>query len=493
MKEIKKILIANRGEIACRVIKSCKLLAIESHSLYAADDKDLVHVELADFSHDLGNGTPTDTYLNQDKIIKIAKENGIDAIHPGYGFLSENSVFAQAVEKAGITFIGPRSDSIIVMGDKIQSKIKAGKLGVPLIPGYHGEDQDDKILEAEAKKIGYPVLIKASAGGGGKGMRIVHNEKDFAESLRGCRSEAMKSFSNDAVLIEKFLEKPRHIEVQVFGDGHGNAVHLFERECSWQRRYQKVIEESPSIAFNQEKRLEICETAAKLAAGLNYRGAGTVEFIYAPNGDFYFLEMNTRLQVEHPVTEMVTGLDLVKWQIDIAQSEKLPLEQKDITQTGFSIECRIYAEDPFNNFLPSSGKLHYLGESDQRVDTGYRPGNEVGINYDPMIAKLITHGEDRKFATLKMIKTLKEMSFLGVTTNREFLIKALESPEFETGDYHTNYIEQNIEKLTEREISFEDFAAAFELIQKNSVTQSQTNSMGGAKTSPWDLISGFYS
>ncbi len=492
MKKIERILIANRGEIAVRVIKTCKLLGIESHAIFAEDDKDLLHVKKADLAHELGVGAPSDTYLNQEKIISIAKENKIDAIHPGYGFLSENSPFAQKVEKAGIIFIGPRSESIIVMGDKIQSKVKAGEIGVPLIPGYHGDNQDDDFLESEAKKIGYPVLIKASAGGGGKGMRIVRDPKDFKESLRGCRSEAMKSFSNDAVLIEKFLEKPRHIEVQVFGDGHGNAVHLFERECSWQRRYQKVIEESPSIAFSQEKRLEICETAAKLAAGLNYRGAGTVEFIYDPSGDFYFLEMNTRLQVEHPVTEMVTGLDLVKWQIEVAKNEKLPAEQSSITQKGFSLECRIYAEDPFNNFLPASGKLHYLGETDQRVDTGYVPGNEVGINYDPMIAKLITYGETREFATQKMIETLKEMSFLGVTTNREFLIKALSSHEFVSGDYHTNYIEQNLEKLTTREIEYEDFVAAFQFIQKNAQVSHQ-NFNTGFRVSPWDQITGFFS
>ncbi|MBA2405318.1 MAG: ATP-grasp domain-containing protein, partial [Bdellovibrionales bacterium] len=350
--KIKKILVANRGEIALRVLKTAKEMGIKVVTVYAEDDKHLPHALFSDESYPLGSGALSETYLNKAKLIEICKRSGADAIHPGYGFLSENEEFARMVEKAGIIFIGPTPESIVLMGDKIGSKKALEKINIPLTPGYHGEDQSEDMLVKEAKKIGYPILIKASAGGGGKGMRIVHQDSELLESIRGAKSEGLKSFSNDRVLIEKYVVNPRHIEVQLMSDTHGTHLHFFERECSIQRRYQKVVEETPAPNMSQELRLKICETAVEIARGINYRGAGTVEFIMAQDGNYYFMEMNTRLQVEHPVSEMVTGADLVKCQIMVAQGDKLPYIQNEIKQKGHAIECRIYAEDPDNNFMP---------------------------------------------------------------------------------------------------------------------------------------------
>ena len=360
---IKKILIANRGEISCRVIHTAKLLGIKTAALYTPEEKNSKHVQMADEAFDLGEGVLSETYLNKQKIIQICRENKIDAIHPGYGFLSENADFCELVEKAGLIFVSLTSEHINLMGDKITSKIKMQEIGVPVIPGYNGKDQSLENLKKQAKIIGFPVLIKATAGGGGKGMRIVFKEEDFLESLESAKNEALKSFSNGDVLIEKFITKPRHIEVQMMSDTHGNHLHFFERECSIQRRYQKIIEETPSVALNDELRSSICGDALKITSSIGYRGAATVEFILDEDGSYYFLEMNTRLQVEHPITEEVTGVDLVAMQIKVAEGNELHLKQEQVYQRGHAIECRIYAEDPENNFFPQQELFTMLDQA----------------------------------------------------------------------------------------------------------------------------------
>jgi 3-methylcrotonyl-CoA carboxylase alpha subunit len=448
--KIKKILIANRGEIALRVISTCKEMEIQTVTIYTEEDRNLPHAYKADESYYLGQGTLAETYLNKEKILQIAKEAKVDAIHPGYGFLSENTEFCKMVTDAGIIFIGPSTEAITLMGDKKDSKVKMQEIGIPLIPGYHGDDQDEKLLLSEAKKIGFPVLIKATAGGGGKGMRIVHKEQDFVSELAGAKREAKNAFGNDKVLLEKYIINPRHIEVQLVSDGRGNHFHFFERECSIQRRYQKVIEETPSVALDDKLRHEMCTTAVKIAAGINYKGAGTIEFILAPDKKFYFLEMNTRLQVEHPVTEMVTGYDLVRLQILAASGEAFPFKQSDIKQTGHAIECRLYAEDPDNNFLPTIGRIKRIGKSTLqgvRLDCGYADNTDVSTNYDPMLAKLIVYSTDRKGASLKMDKALNEVLFTGVKTNRDYLKRILKHPEFIAGNIHTHFIVDHSQSL----------------------------------------------
>ena len=443
MKKIKKILIANRGEIALRVIQTAREMGIQTVTLYTEEEKGLPHCTAGDESYCLGSGALKETYLNQNKIIDIAKKAGADAIHPGYGFLSEKSSFAKLVTSSGLTFIGPSPESIDLMGDKKTSKIKIQELGVPSIPGYHGDNQEMSHLIKEAKRIGYPVLVKASAGGGGKGMRIVENESEFAAALEGAKREAMNAFGDDTVLLEKYITSPRHIEIQVMSDSHGNHFHLFERECSIQRRYQKIVEESPSPAVSPELRAKMTEAAIKITKGINYLGAGTIELILDTDGQFYFLEMNTRLQVEHPVTEMVTGLDLVRLQILVAQGEKLPFEQKDIKQTGHAIEVRLYAEDPDNNFLPSIGKIKRIGSTSlrhTRLDCGYKDGNEVTISFDPMLAKLISWGENRDLAADKLNLALNEVVFLGVKTNRDYLKRILTLAEYRDGKTYTHFV-----------------------------------------------------
>ena len=491
--KIKKILVANRGEIALRVLKTAKEMNIKVVTVYAEDDKSLPHALFADESYSLGLGALSETYLNKNKLIDIAKSCGADAIHPGYGFLSENAEFANLVESNGIKFIGPTADSIVLMGDKIGSKKALEKINVPLTPGYHGDAQDDATLMKEAKKIGFPVLIKASAGGGGKGMRIVHQESELLEGIQGAKSEGLKSFGSDRVLIEKYVLNPRHIEVQLMSDTHGNHLHFFERECSIQRRYQKVVEETPAPNMSQELRLKICETAVEIARGINYRGAGTVEFIMSQDGSFYFMEMNTRLQVEHPVTEMVTGHDLVKYQILVAQGDKLPVTQKEITQKGHSIECRIYAEDPDNDFMPSIGKIERIGTPtlrDVRLDCGFLDGTEVGVNYDPMLAKLIVWGENRDVAISKSIHSLDEVLFLGVKTNRNYLKRILGHKEFIAGHTHTHFIPDYKNDLLPAELQDQDIANFVAAISFVSMKKTMT---AGAETksNPWTSLSGF--
>ncbi len=491
--KIKKIMVANRGEIALRVLKTAKEMGIKVVTVYAEDDKSLPHALYADESYSLGSGALSETYLNKNKLIEIAKKAGADAIHPGYGFLSENEEFARLVESSGIIFIGPTPESIVLMGDKIGSKKALEKINVPLTPGYHGDDQSDENLAKEAKKIGYPVLIKASAGGGGKGMRIVHNDSELMEGIRGAKSEGLKSFSSDKVLIEKYVLNPRHIEVQLMSDTHGNHLHFFERECSIQRRYQKVVEETPAPNMSQELRLKVCETAVEIAKGINYRGAGTVEFIMAQDGNFYFMEMNTRLQVEHPVTEMVTGHDLVKYQIMVAQGDKLPVKQSEIKQSGHAIECRIYAEDPDQDFMPSIGKIDRIGTPslrDVRLDCGFLDGTEVGVNYDPMLAKLVVWGEDRNLAISKTISSLDEVLFLGVKTNRDYLKRILSHKEFVAGHTHTHFIPDYKDDLKARDLGDHDLA---DIIGALSFSDKKRTVTTGAQLlrNPWTELIGF--
>jgi 3-methylcrotonyl-CoA carboxylase alpha subunit len=483
MKEIKRVLIANRGEIALRVIATCNLMDIETVTIFSEDEKDLPHANLGTRSYSLGSGTLGETYLNIDNILKIAKEMECDAIHPGYGFLSENAIFADRVRKEDVIFIGPSSDSIRLMGDKIGSKALIEEIGVPSIPGYHGQNQDPEFLKKEANKIGYPILIKATAGGGGKGMRVVHSDDLFNESLESAKREAKNAFGNDIVLIEKYITSPRHIEVQMMSDQHGNHLHFFERECSIQRRHQKIVEETPSTAVNDSLRKDITEAALKITRHINYEGAGTVEFVLDEDGKFYFLEMNTRLQVEHPVTELVCGVDLVKLQIEVASGEKIKITQKDIFQRGHAIEVRMYAEDPDNGFLPQTGTILKVGVptvSGVRLDSGYIDGNEVTINFDPMLAKLIAYGEDRESATKKLVEALDEVTFLGIKTNRSYLRRVLLTTGFTKGDTWTHFIdsyEKELEKLDTSDESVAVAIAAF-LLKSSSASSSSSSSEG---------------
>ncbi len=474
---MRRVLIANRAEIATRVIRTCHKLGIETVSIYSEEDKNLPFASESTYSVCLGSGTVTETYINKSKIVEICKELDVDAIHPGYGFLSENSEFAELLEKNNITFIGPSAKNILLMGDKLESKNFVKSLGLPVVPGYEGDDQSNEKLVQEAKKIGFPVLIKASSGGGGKGMKIVREESDFLEQLSFAKSEALKFFGNDRVILEKYVLNPRHIEVQVLGDGQGNGVHLFERECSIQRRYQKVIEETPSKALDDKLRKDICNTAVNLVKGLNYKGAGTVEMILDSDKNYYFLEMNTRLQVEHGISEMITGVDLVEEQIRIARGDGLTYKQDEIRANGHSFECRVYAEDPENNFMPQSGLVENMGETIDptvRIDTGYINGNIVGINYDPMIAKILTHDSSRESNLLKMKEALKDLPFLGVKNNRDFMIKVLEHPKFVSGDYHTHSLDSWMENLNIERKNVDIAFAAFSFVQSSKKKKSNT-------------------
>ncbi|MFZ5819402.1 MAG: acetyl-CoA carboxylase biotin carboxylase subunit, partial [Chloroflexota bacterium] len=440
----KKILIANRGEIAVRLIRACRELGVKSVAVYSEADKNALHVQMADEAVLLGGAAPRDSYLNADKIIQAALDAKADAVHPGYGFLSENPTFAAAVDSAKLSFIGPSADSIRAMGDKAASKIRMKAAGVPTVPGFEGLESDDDFRKA-AQEIGYPVLVKAAAGGGGKGMRVVEGESDLTESIQGARREALHAFGDERLLIEKYLPNAHHIEFQVFGDQHGNLLHLFERECSVQRRHQKIIEETPSPLLTPELRAQMGEAAVKAAKAVNYFNAGTVEFIFDPNlSSFFFLEMNTRLQVEHPITELVAGLDLVQWQLRIAAGEPFPFTQSNFHQRGHAIECRVYAEDPAGGFLPSTGKLLQFIEPRGpgiRVDAGFRAGDEVTHFYDPMLAKLIVHAENREAAIQRMQAALREFIVHGVTTNIDFMGALLAHKDFKNGQVTTRWVE----------------------------------------------------
>ncbi len=452
----KKILIANRGEIACRVILTARKMGIKTVAIYSDADKDARHVELADEAVNIGPAPSRDSYLQAEKIIAACKQTGAEAVHPGYGFLSENAGFAKRVEEEGLVFIGPKHYSIAAMGDKIESKKLAGAAGVNCIPGVNDAiETADKAVEI-AQSIGYPVMIKASAGGGGKGLRVAFNDKEAFEGFTSCRNEAKNSFGDDRVFIEKFVEEPRHIEIQLIGDSHGNVIYLNERECSIQRRHQKVIEEAPSPFISEATRKAMGEQAVLLAQAVKYQSAGTVEFVVGKDQSFYFLEMNTRLQVEHPVTECITGLDLVELMIRVAAGEKLPLTQAEVKRDGWAMECRINAEDPFRNFLPSTGRLvrfqpptqtMFAADMSQlqgvRVDTGVQDGGEIPMHYDSMIAKLIVHGKDRFDAIAKMREALNSFVIRGISSNIPFQAALLAHPKFVAGDFNTGFIAEN--------------------------------------------------
>jgi acetyl-CoA carboxylase, biotin carboxylase subunit len=441
----KKILIANRGEIALRIIRACKEMSIKSVAVYSEADKTSPHTKYADEAYYIGESPSSESYLNQNKIIALAKQVGADAIHPGYGFFSENALFIKAVEDSGITFIGPSSSSVMMMGSKTAARQLMEKSKVPIVPGTTSPiaSVDEGIQIAD--KIGYPLLLKAAAGGGGKGMRLITSPGEFASSFESVKREALKSFADDSVYIEKYIEDPRHIEVQIFGDKHGNYVHIFERECSIQRRHQKIIEEAPSAFVNDITRAKITTAAINAAKSCGYYNAGTIEFLMDKNSDFYFLEMNTRLQVEHPVTEMISGIDLVKEQINIAAGNKLSFNQSDLKINGHSIEARIYAEDPDNNFLPSTGKLlEFQAPSGPgiRVDAGFSRGSLISLYYDPLIAKLTAWGKNRDEALVRLKRALGEFQIAGVTTNISLLKEICNNTNFRKGSFDINFVEK---------------------------------------------------
>lgn len=442
-----KLLIANRGEISCRIIKTAKRMGIHTVALYSDADADALHVQMADEAVHIGPAPSKDSYLQAERIIEVARKVGADMIHPGYGFLSENANFARLCEDNQIVFVGPPVAAIDAMGSKSAAKKIMEAAGVPLVPGYHGEDQSPALLKQHADDMGYPVLLKAAAGGGGKGMRQVHSSAEFEQALAAAKREAMASFNDEVMLVEKYLTQPRHVEIQVFCDMHGNGVYLFERDCSVQRRHQKVIEEAPAPGMSDTLRSQMGEAALKAAAAIGYVGAGTVEFLLDTDGRFYFMEMNTRLQVEHPVTEMISGQDLVEWQLRVASGEELPLSQDKLQINGHAFEARIYAEDPDNEFLPATGTLNFLQppeESDYvRVDTGVRQGDKVSVYYDPMIAKLIVWDEDRPKALRRLVKALSEYRVKGVTTNIDFLYNLANTKAFKQAQLDTAFIDKH--------------------------------------------------
>lgn len=446
-----KILIANRGEIACRVIRTCRALGIRTVAVYSEADADAQHVRQADEAYCIGGPRPQESYLRGDAILEVALKSGAQAIHPGYGFLSENADFADAVEAAGLVFIGPPAASMRKMGSKAGAKELMQAAGVPVVPGYTGEDQLNDTLQREADRIGYPLMIKAAHGGGGKGMRIVRTSEEFLSHLESCQREARNAFGRDRVLLERYIEKPRHIEIQVFADRRGNTIHVFERECSAQRRYQKVLEESPSPFLTPALRAAMGDAAVQAARAIDYVNAGTVEFIVAQDGGFYFMEINTRLQVEHPVTEMVTAQDLVEWQLRVAAGEPLPATQDALAQRGHAIEVRLYAEDPDAGFLPGSGRLERLrlptATDGVRVDSGVVEGDTVTIFYDPMIAKLIVHGADRAQALARMREALAGCEIVGPKSNVEFLERLLRHPAVVDGTIDTGYLDRHLDEF----------------------------------------------
>ncbi|MBA2413024.1 MAG: acetyl/propionyl/methylcrotonyl-CoA carboxylase subunit alpha [Burkholderiaceae bacterium] len=461
----KKVLIANRGEIACRVMTTARRMGIRTVAVYSDADADSRHVAMADEAVRIGPAAANESYLRVDRIMAAVTATGADSVHPGYGFLSENEAFARALAAQGVTFIGPPPSAIRAMGSKSEAKKLMERAKVPLVPGYHGDQQQQDLLLTEANRIGYPVLIKASAGGGGKGMRVVTKRDEFIAALASCRREAKASFDDDHVLIEKYIERPRHIEIQVFADRHGNAVSLFERDCSVQRRHQKIIEEAPAPGMTAQRRRAMGEAAVAAATAVGYEGAGTVEFISNPAGEFFFMEMNTRLQVEHPVTEMITGYDLVEWQLRVASGEALPVKQDQLEIRGHAFEARIYAENPDKGFLPATGRLVHLAQPSAvefrrnaddngfhdpapvRIDAGIRAGDQITPYYDPMIAKLIVWGEDRTHALARMQQALGDFHIVGIANNVDFLSRLVANEAFGRGDVHTGLIEQEREHL----------------------------------------------
>ncbi len=496
----KKILIANRGEIACRVMQTAHRLGIRVVAVYSEADANALHVSMADEAYCIGPAPSAESYLCGDKILQVAKQSGATAIHPGYGFLSENAAFVKACEAEGISFIGPSASAIEAMGSKSAAKTIMEKAGVPLVPGYHGDDQAPEILQQSANQMGYPVLLKATAGGGGKGMRIVWSEKEFDEALDSAKREALKGFGDDRMLVEKYLTQPRHVEIQVFADKQGNAVYLFERDCSVQRRHQKVLEEAPAPGMTEALRQQMGEAAVKAAKAIDYVGAGTVEFLLDQDGSFYFMEMNTRLQVEHPVTELISGQDLVEWQLQVAAGDSLPLQQHELRLQGHALEARIYAEDPDNDFLPATGNLTYLRTPLEnrhvRIDSGVREGDEVSVYYDPMIAKLIVWDQSRDRALSRMSQALLEFRVAGMKTNTSFLKRLVDHAAFQQAELDTGFIDKHqAELFPPRQSKVQEhrniaIAALFILL-----LQQQSRVVAAAASndphSPWFSLSGW--
>jgi acetyl-CoA carboxylase biotin carboxylase subunit len=494
---IRRLLIANRGEIALRITRACRELGIESIAVFSDADQGAPHTRAADRAVRIGGAAPAESYLNIGAIIAAARQADADAIHPGYGFLSERAALAAACEDAGLIFVGPRPDTIERMGSKIGARDLMQAAGVPVVPGMTPGEQTDGGVLAAVQAIGFPVLVKASAGGGGKGMRTLRHDRDAREMIAAARREALGAFGDGTLYVEKLIEQPRHVEVQIFGDHHGTVVHLFERECSIQRRHQKVIEESPSVAVTPAVRERMGEAAVAAARAVGYRNAGTVEFLFEGSGDharFYFLEMNTRLQVEHPVTEAVTGVDLVRAQILVASGDPLPWTQRDLSQRGHAIECRVYAEDPAGGFLPQAGRLLLYrepGGPGVRVDSGVVEGGEVPVTYDPMLAKLTVHAESREAAIARALAALRRYAVLGIRTNIPFMQRVLDHPEFRAGHIHTRFIEQHIEALT----AFREpppGAVASAALARATTAAPPADSVGAApRHDPWTSIQGW--
>ena len=488
-----KILVANRGEIAVRVLRACRELGVSSVTVYSDADRNALHTSYADEVYYIGPAPATESYLKIEKIIDIAKKSKAEAIHPGYGFLAENTEFAKACEKSGIVFIGPTSKAIKLLGDKIASKKTMIAAGIPVIPGSDGEIKEEKKALKIAEQIGFPVLIKAAGGGGGKGMRVVREKKELASSMKQAMNEAKSTFGNPTIFIEKFLESPRHIEFQIIADNHGNVVHLFERECSVQRRHQKLIEESPSVIMTPELRTRMGTAAVKAVKVSNYTNAGTVEFMVDKKKNFYFLEMNTRLQVEHPVTEMITGIDIVKEQLKISSGEKLSLKQSDIKMNGSAIECRISAEDPENNFVPSTGKIIEIkepGGPGVRIESGVYEGFEVPIFYDPLIAKLLVWAPTRQEAIVRMKRALNEYRIRGIKTSIPFHLLVMDNPKFVAGDYDTTFIDKVLGKVEYKKHYYEIAAissAIGKILNEKRATVSAAKKEAGVN--PWKLSS----
>ena len=494
-RHIDTLLIANRGEIACRIMKTANAQGLKTVAVHSEIDRDARHARMADIRYNLGGAKPADSYLLIDKIIEAAKATGAQAIHPGYGFLAENSDFAQAIEDAGLIFLGPPASAIIAMGSKSAAKSLMEEAGVPLVPGFHGDEQDYETFRAASERIGYPVLLKATAGGGGKGMKVVEKESELKEALESAQREAKSAFGDPKMLVEKYVLKPRHVEIQIFADMHGNCVYLNERDCSIQRRHQKVVEEAPAPGLTPELRQAMGEAAVKAAQAIGYVGAGTVEFLLDARGEFFFMEMNTRLQVEHPITELITGQDLVAWQIRIARGEALPLTQAQIPLNGHAIEVRLYAEDPDNDFLPATGTLNLYREptagEGRRVDSGIEEGDSISPFYDPMIGKLIAWGENREEARQRLLSMLAETRISGVCTNLAFLSRILAHPAFAAAELDTDFIPRHEQDLfvTPSELPNEFWqlaGKAWALTQADRVRHDDP-------TSPWATASGWRS
>lgn len=490
-----KILVANRSEIAIRVMNACRTLKIPCVAVYSEADKKSKHRYYADEAVHIGAPPPRESYLDIEKIIKAAKDTGCDAIHPGYGFLAENPVLCKRCNEEGIVFIGPSAEAIRLLGNKVESRIKMADAGIPLIPGMKDSSSDLELYKKIADEAGYPVIIKAAAGGGGKGMRVVNSPDEIEDAFEAARREAKNAFDDDTVFLEKYIVNPRHIEFQVMADSHGNTIHVFERECSIQRRHQKIIEETPSVALNDDLRKKMGADACKVAQTADYTNAGTVEFLLDENGGYYFLEMNTRIQVEHPITEMVAGVDLVVEQIRIAAGHELSDQVKNLSQRGHAIECRLYAEDGDNNFMPSTGKIIHYSEPTGpgvRVDSGVNADMEIGIDYDPIMAKLIVHAPTRDLAIDKMVKALNDYKILGVKTSKKFMIDCMLHKEFKEGHTYTNFIENNMSDRVQDFESYKELAVAVAGVSSMSSSCNNGSSDGeykrGLAPSPWEMI-----